>query len=81
MIYATTELALVDFDGLISTADPLRTALQVHQHGLFAELASVSHGTGDRAILWSNNVRSYAARNIVCEEHNLLESEVFLLKP
>jgi hypothetical protein len=80
MIYAPTELALVDFDGLFRTASPLRAALQVHQHGLSAELAPVSHGSGEKALLCLGNVGRYAAHDVVCEEYNLLESVVILLK-
>ena len=45
MIYAPT-----DFDSLVRTADPIRAALQVHQYGLSAELAPVSHGNRPSAI-------------------------------
>lgn len=45
MILAPTELLLVDFDSLVSSGDVLRAALEIHQHGLFAELAPISDGT------------------------------------
>jgi len=41
MIFAPTELAHIDFDGLLKFAYPLRASLQVHQHGAYTELTSV----------------------------------------
>jgi len=41
MIFGPTELAHLDFDGLLKLADPLRAATEVHQHGPSAELTSV----------------------------------------
>jgi hypothetical protein len=38
VIFAPTELALVDPDGLVRTADLLGAALQVHEHGLSLSL-------------------------------------------
>ena len=81
MIYSPTELELVDFDGLVRTANPPRAALHVHQHGLSAELAAVSHCSRDKTVLCLDNVGRYAAHDVMCEEYNLLESEVILLKP
>ena len=80
-IFAPTELAVVDLDGLVTTADPLRAAIQVLQHGLSAELAPVSYGGRSEEMLSLDKVGWYAANDVVCEEYNLLESEVSLLKP
>lgn len=64
-LYAPIEFAHVDFDGLVRTANPLRAALQVHQHGLSAELSPVRHGSGGKAMLCLDNVGKYAAHNVV----------------
>jgi len=81
MIYAPTELALVDFDSLVRTANPPRAALQVHQHGLSVKLVAVSYCSKDKAMLCLDNVGRYAVHDVLCEEYNLLESEIILLKP
>jgi hypothetical protein len=39
-----TQLVLVDFDSLVRSGDPLISALEIYQYGLFAELAPVSDG-------------------------------------
>jgi hypothetical protein len=41
VVFAPTDLALVDFDGLVRTADLLRAALEVDQLSFSAELAPV----------------------------------------
>jgi hypothetical protein len=81
MIFTPTELALFDFVGLVRTADPFRAAMQVLQHGLSAELAPLSYGNGIEAMLTLGKLGRYAAHDVVCEEHNFLESEVTSLKP
>ena len=80
-IFASTELALIDFDGLVRTADPLRAALHVFQHDLSAVLAPVSDGCGAELMLSLDSVGRHAAHDVVCQEHNLRQSEVTLLKP
>jgi hypothetical protein len=81
MIFTPTELALFDFESLVGTADPLRAAMQVLQHGWSAELAPVSYGSGNEAMFALDKVGRYAAQDVACEEHNFLESEVTPLKP
>lgn len=44
MKLAPTKLVLVDFDSLVRSGDPLISALEIYQYGLFAELAPVSDG-------------------------------------
>jgi len=41
VIFAPTELALIDLNSLVRTADLLGAALHAHEHGLSAELAPV----------------------------------------
>jgi hypothetical protein len=73
MIFAPTELALVDLDGLVRTTDLLRAALHVHQQGL-------QNGPQSAVVLGVKRCASfhklgrYAAHDVVCEAHNLLES-------
>jgi hypothetical protein len=81
MVFAPTELALVDFDGFVRIADLLRAALEIHQHSFSPQLALVCGGTGAKAMFSFGNVGRYAAHDVACEEHNLLESEFTLLKP
>jgi len=72
MIFAPTELAFVDLDGLARTADLLRAALHVHQHRLSAEQAPCRDCIGTEAMLFVYNVGRYAAYDVVCKVHNLL---------
>ena len=51
MIYAATELAVVDLDSLVRAADLLRAAFPVHQHCLSADLAPVRCRNGTEAML------------------------------
>ena len=50
MILSPTELALVNFDGLIRTTNLNRAALQVHQHHFLAEHGPVSECMRTEAI-------------------------------
>jgi hypothetical protein len=80
MIFAPSELALVDIDGLVRTAHLLRAALHVHQQCLQnGPQSAVVLGVKRCASL--DKLSRYAAHDVLCEEHNLLESEVTLLKP
>ena len=72
MIFAPTELACVDVDGLIRTADLLGAVLHVHQHRLPAEQAPCRDCIGNEAMLFVYNVGRYAAQDVVCKVHNLL---------
>ena len=69
MTFTPTELAFVDLDGLVRTADLLRTALHVHQHRLSSELAPCRDCIGTEAILFVYNVGRYAAHDVVCKVH------------
>jgi hypothetical protein len=80
IIFAPTELALVDLDSLVRTADHLTAALHVHQHGLSAELAPFRVRVWTEAMLLLDKAGRDAAHD-VCENHNLLEIEVTMLRP
>ena len=71
-IFAPTELAFVDIDGLVRTADLLRAALHVHQHRLSAEMAPVRDCIGTEAMLLLDQAGRYAAHDVVCKVHYLL---------
>jgi hypothetical protein len=73
-----TNLAL---DGLVRTADLLGAAFHVHEHGLSAELAPVRDRSRTEVMLLFDKGGRFAARHVVREKHNLLESEVTMLKP
>jgi hypothetical protein len=51
MVLVLTALALVDFNSLFGTADPLRAALKRGQHGLTPKLSPVSNGGGAKVML------------------------------
>ena len=76
MIFAPTKLAFLNSEGLVRTIDPPRAAIQVLQHGLSAEMVPVSHDSETEAMFSLEKVGRYAAHEVVCEEHNFLESEV-----
>jgi hypothetical protein len=57
MIFAPTELAFVDLDGLVRTADLLRAALHVHEHRLSAEQVPCRDCTGTETMFFVYNVR------------------------
>jgi hypothetical protein len=81
VILAPTKFALNNFDDLVRTADLLRGALQVYEHGLSAELAPVRDRSWTEAMLFFDTFGRDAAYDVVCEKQNLLECEVTMLKP
>ena len=80
-VFALSKLAVVDVDGLVGTADLLRAALHEHEHGLSAELALVRECRRTEAMLIFDKGGRFAAHDVVCEKHDLLESKVSMLKP
>ena len=80
-VFARSELALVDLDGLLRTADLLRAAFHEYEHGISAELAPVRDCSRTEAMLGFDKGGRFAAHDVVCEKHNLLESEVSMIKP
>ena len=81
VVFALTELALVDRYGLVRTADLLIVALHVQEHCLSAELAPVRERGRTEAMLLFDKAGRFAAYDVVREKHNLLESEVSMVKP
>jgi len=77
-VFALCELAL---NGHVRTADLLRAALHAHEHGLSAELAPLRECSRIEAMLVFDKGGRFAAHDVICEKHNLRESEVSMLKP
>ena len=65
MIFSPTELALVNFDGLIGTANLNRAALQKHQHGFPAEHAPFCNRICTPAIFAVDMEGLFAAHDVV----------------
>jgi hypothetical protein len=68
MILSPTELALINFDGLIRTTVLDRTALQKHQHGFPAEHAPLRDGMCTKAIFPLHLVSRFMADDVVRNE-------------
>jgi hypothetical protein len=81
VIFSPTELALVDLNGLVRTADLLRAALQVYQQCLSAEHNPVRDRVITEVKFVLDLVGRFAAQDIVRKAQNLLEGEVTLLEP
>jgi len=81
MILSPTELAFVNFDGLVRTTNFNRSALQKHEHGFLAEHAPVCDCMITEAIFVFNFVGWFAALDVVSKHHNFLEREPTQLEP
>ena len=75
-VFTPTELALVNFDGLIRTTDLFRASLHKHQHGFPAEHAAVSDGMCTEAMFVLDLVGRFATHDVIREEKNFLEGEI-----
>jgi hypothetical protein len=80
MILSPTELALINFDGLLRTANLNRAAIQKHEHCFPAEHAPVSDCVITEAILAFDLVGWFAADDVF-KQHKFLESEPTQLEP
>jgi len=81
MVFSPSELALVDLNGLIRTADLLRAALQVYQQCFSAEHTPVRDRVIVEVMFALEECDRFAAQNAVRELQNLLNDEFTLLKP
>jgi hypothetical protein len=81
MIFPPTELALVNFNGFVMTANPNGAALQERKHGLPTEHAPVSDSIGTYSILVLNSMGRFAAHDVVSNQQNFEESESAALEP
>jgi hypothetical protein len=81
MVLSPTELALVDLNGLVRTADLHRTALQLYQQCLSAEHIPVRNSVITEVMLVLDLVGRFEALDVVRKVQNLLEGAVTLLEP
>jgi hypothetical protein len=81
MILPLTELALVNFDGLVRTTNLNRAALKKHEHGFPAEHAPVCDCMITEAIVLFDFVCWFAAHDVVSRQNNFQESELTELEP
>ena len=65
MIITPSELALINFNGLVRTTDIFRAALQELQHGFRAEHAPVCDSTITQAIFCMDFKGGFAAHDVV----------------
>jgi len=65
MVLSSTELAFVNFDDLIKTAEFFRAARHENQHGVPAEHVPVSDGTCTEAIFFYDTVGRFLAHDAV----------------
>ena len=76
-----TDLAVVNFDGLIRTANFFGAALQELEHGFPAEHAPVSDSMVAEAKFVFDLVGRIAAQVVIRNKHNFHESEITQLEP
>jgi hypothetical protein len=63
MVLSRTELALINFDGLVRTTDLNRAAFQKEEHGFSAIHALVCHCVATEAIFSFDSVGWFAEHN------------------
>jgi hypothetical protein len=73
MKFSLTKLALVNFDGLITTTDLNGAALQRNQHRFPDEHAPVYDSMFTKAIFASDFVGWFAVDDVVSKKKNFLE--------
>jgi hypothetical protein len=66
MIFSFTELALINLNGLIRTADLLRAVVQVDEHSLLDKVSPISDRSGAEAIFVLDMNRRQAVNDVVC---------------
>jgi len=71
MVFSPSELALVDLNGLIRTADLLRAALQVYQQRFSAEHTPVRDRVIVEVMFALEDCGRFAAQNAVRELQNV----------
>jgi hypothetical protein len=80
IVLSPTQLAVVDFDGLVRTTDFLRAAQNVIQYGPSTSIGPISDGCGAELMILLDSMSRNAAKDVVREEQNLHEIEVTLPK-
>jgi hypothetical protein len=81
MILTPTELAFINFDGLIRITDLIRAALHKHQHSFPAEHAPVSNGMFNEAVFFLDLVGRFVVHNLVRGVKNFKEGKITLMEP
>jgi hypothetical protein len=65
MIFPFTELALINLNGLIKTADLLRAVVKVNEHSLSNKVPPISYGSGTEAIFMLDKNGRHAVNDVV----------------
>jgi hypothetical protein len=81
MVLSLTELALVNFDGLVRNNNLNRAAFQKDEDDFSAKHAPICHCEATEAILAFDSVGWFAAQDVVCKEHNFAQDEITTLEP
>ena len=81
MVFTPTELALINLNGPVRTAELLRAALQVYQQCLPAEHSPVRDRVITEVMFALDLVGRFAAQDVVREVQNLLEGEITPVEP
>ena len=81
IVRAATELAVVDFNGLVRSTDLLRAGKHIVQHDQSTEFGAISDGCRTELMLLLDSGSRNAVNDVVREEHNLHKLQVTLLKP
>jgi hypothetical protein len=81
LVLTSTELALVNFDGLIRTTNLFRAALHKHQHGFPAKHAPVGNSVFIEVMFLLDLVGRFAAYDVIHEEKTFQEAEMTLMEP
>jgi hypothetical protein len=81
VVFTPTEVALIDFDGLVRTADIFRAAFQEYQHSLSAEHTPVGNCVPTEVMFMLNVVDRFASQDVIGEAEDLLKRKVRLVEP
>jgi hypothetical protein len=81
LVFSPIELALVDVNCLVRTADLLRAAFLVYQQPLSAEQTPGRDRVITEVMFALDLFGRFAAQDVVREVQNVLEGEFTLLKP
>jgi len=81
IVLSPTELAVVDFDCLVRTADFRRAAWHIVQHDPSTDFGPINDSCKTEHMLLLDSVSRKAVNDTVREEQNLYKVQVTLLKP
>ena len=80
IVLAPTDIAVVDLDGLVRTADFLRAAQHILQHDHSTEFGPISVGCRKDLMFLLDSERRNALNDVVREDQNIHKVLVNLLK-